>query len=336
MNNNSIMRGDLGATEVERFSQGLAHFNLIDVGVIKNINKYGRANVSSCARSNNTFITYENAEVIYPGSEKGVFMTLDIGSMCLVFIPQSCVPDLRNKQITVAQDAYCVNGAKVMPISNGSQALLTLAFDSEGNLGLSSSNYHFTFNPDYIATDIYRFIRSRLNSEGSLYISRTPENAMQHKIIVENAQEVFQHTTKDGNTTITQKIMDTGDISLTYSNTSDDSQISNIIIHADGSSSIMKGDSENPDINITIDTDNNISVKTTTSANISVEGKEIHLNGSAKTLVTYAALKSALDSYFAALNTAIGAGVTSAGGAYTPPATPFNPAAAEAKTVKTK
>jgi hypothetical protein len=50
--------------------------------------------------------------------------------------------------------------------------------------------------------------------------------------------------------------------------------------------------------------------------------------------VRYTPLESALTSYFGALNSAITAGVASAGGAYTPPVTPFNMTASKIEEVK--
>lgn len=61
----------------------------------------------------------------------------------------------------------------------------------------------------------------------------------------------------------------------------------------------------------------------------------MYLNGDADNLVRFAALKTGLDTYFNSLNLAIAAGVTSAGGAYTPPSTPLNITAAKITEITT-
>ena len=145
MISDSILQSGL-RNERNQFAQTLQSFVLIGVGTITSISEDGRAEVRTNIFAGDQQVIYQNAEVIYPGNQGGAYTSAVAGTSCLIFIPRSCMPDVKNQIVQFGATPYDKTGVKVMPISNGVSDGVKTLFSTLGAYSIYSSDYSVTFD----------------------------------------------------------------------------------------------------------------------------------------------------------------------------------------------
>lgn len=331
MISDEILRANF-RNERDQFAQTLQSFVLIDIGTITSVSKDGRAEVRTNIFVGDQQVVYQNAEVIYPGNQGGGYTSAVAGTSCLIFMPRSCMPDITSQLVQFGSAVYDKAGVKVMPIANGSTNAVKTMFSTLGAFSIYSPAYSLTFTEDTVTlqrTD--GNVSITMDQEGSLYVEYLNSLGNELQYIIDKTGIHKQWVSQDK--------------SVIWADT----------LNADGSRSFVQSDGTNEEADplcsitigtngaVTINTASNINVSTTGDASVDADGdvsvnaNQINLNGNGKSLVTYEALKDAMDILYTALTTTAitGNGSMQPTWAGLDPLTKIDISGAEASTLKT-
>ncbi len=247
------------------FIDTLRSLSLLDIGTIVSIQD-GRALVHGCSFAGGKQLVYQDAEVIYPGNDQGVYGAVCAGTPCLIFIPASCMPSISDRKVRFTASPYNKAGVKVMPIGNGTNNPVKVQFNNDGTYSISTKEYTVSFQEEclgYYRPDGASSIE--IDTDGNIYLNR-----------------------KDTSTCLISVEKDKVTVSCNQNNVQWDISIQN------GQLLLQQKDSNDTELaSITIDA----------SGNASINAKEIKLNGDSKKFVTYSELDNALQGLLNSLKT---------------------------------
>lgn len=256
---NDALMAELSKSELSTYNEVLNQKVIVDIGIILDITAEGRAHVLSNKFVGIQRVEYNDAEVIFPGNPSGVFMSSVSNSPCLIFIPRTTVPSIDDMKVRVGVTSFGIDGVKVMPITTGNGALMKASFDGAGNLNIENKTYSITYTKDSIDL-IHGGIRTSIDKNDAYIIMRKTRNVGMYKKVI-NDDGITIHKENADKTCIT-------DISLAE----------------DGTLTIKRSNGQQDVVSITVDSNNNINI----------DAENINLNGTGKSLVTYAKLNSEL------------------------------------------
>lgn len=308
--------------EREKFLNILDSIIILDIGTIKYVSPEGRATAVSSSFIDNKPITYDDAEVIYPGNNYGCHQAACPGMACLIFLPKSCMPNVSDLKLRVGATSYNRDGVKVMPIGNGSNNNVSTIFSEGGNFSIIGQEYSIVYG-----TDSVTFQREdgttalTIDGTGQMYLSRNT-NTGTLNINIEDTGVTKTWLSQNQDVLWTDTLNPDGSRSFVQKNpNSDNDPLFSMTIGADGVLSI------NTAANISVNTTGDASVSAdgdasitaggdasiTADGNVAIDASTIKLNGDSKSLVTYAALNSALSTFLQGLTAAL------TGATYVPP-----------------
>lgn len=294
--------------EREIFLNMLDSIIILDIGIINSVSPDGRADVTSSTFINNVPIKYSDAEVIYPGNANGCYTAACPGMACLIFLPKSCMPKISDLKLRVGTTSYNRDGVKVMPIGNGANNKVQAFFSASGDYNIIGQSYNAIFTGDDVTLQRKDERTSvTMDGTGQLYIKKDNlsiaiEDTGITKTYVSNEQDVVwtDKTNPDG--------------SRTFIQTDDqDNVLSSVTIDPDGTMTIhsaadvsvsSEGDASiqaKGDVNIQAEGDVNIQA----DGDITTDATTVKLNGDSESLVTYAALNTALSTFLQKLTLAL-------------------------------
>lgn len=235
MNSDSALGAGL-LTDEQVFRNFLSAYSLIDIGTIQ----YVSGNIATVATSifmQGKQIIYENAEVIYPGNDQGVFGAASANCPCLIFIPRSCMPNIRDKKVKHAEATYSKNGIKVMPIGNGTNNNVYTRYDDNGNLNIFTKSYILTFDDNGVSLQRKDTTASMtLNENGDLYVAKRGVNGA-YRVVLEDGIVQSTWISKDEDVQWTDTLNSDGSRSFVQANPQDEEAdpLFSFTIAADGS-----------------------------------------------------------------------------------------------------
>ena len=313
----------------EFFLDTLSSFVLIDIGTIQEVDNEGKATVVSSAFIGDRPVVYNKAEVIYPGNANGSYASYCSGCTCLIFIPRSNMPDIKNQKLHLGSVPYNTDGVKAMPISNGTGNLVKCMFNSDGTFTLFTDTYSLQCGETDIMFERKDGSTSlNVDGTGQLYVRRKTENGILD-IEVEDDAVKKSWTSSDGKVKWTDTYNPDGSRSMMQydpDGEEGDDPLFGITITKEGELQFHN----EVDVNLEIKGDANISV----TGDAKIDAENIELNGNDKRLVTYAELKAAMDKLWIAMTTTPIAGNGSTQPSWTG-ITSIDISASETQTIKT-
>lgn len=332
MNSTDVLNNSL-KNEREMFLSKLQSFVILDIGTIVEV-KNGRAKVNSSSFVGGQQTIYDDAEVIFPGNESGAYDVECAGTPCLIFIPMSCMPNILSRNVRLRSASYSGAGVKVMPIGNAVNAIVKSRVGAGGVFSILSKNYNISFNEDSINLERGDVAASvSMDETGGLHIIKQGQASTHYVDMV------------DGSTTSTWQ---SADKDVQWVDT----------LNSDGSRTFVQNDPRNEDADplfsmaidktgkVQINTAADISVVTKGKAdvkadgNVTVDAKQINLNGNETSFVTYTELNNALTAEVTGLLDQLNSHTHQVATEGSPTGVPITPltldiSTAEAKTVKT-
>lgn len=328
------------------FLNTLNSFTLVDIGTIKKLDENGRAHVVSSTFMLTKPIEYTDAEVIFPGNANGTYACNPVNMACLIFVPRSCMPNVKDLKLRVGATSYNRDGVKVLPIGNGTGNLVQTIFSDGGSYGIIGQNYKCLFDGETVSIESQGGRSSAsIDGTGQLYIRRNSDNGAYSKSIEDTGvTEIWMSKNKD--VMWTDTLLPDGSRTLVQSNPNDEEgdPLFSLTITKEGK--VVFTNAVDIDLtvtgnaNITVDGDDGATVAIKGDANVSIDGdakidaSNIELNGNDKRLVTYAELKAAMDKLWIAMTTTPIAGNGSPQPSWTG-ITSIDISASETQTIKT-
>ena len=332
MNSTDVLNNSL-KNEREMFLSKLQSFVILDIGTIVEV-KNGRAKVNSSSFVGGQQTIYDDAEVIFPGNESGAYDVECAGTPCLIFIPMSCMPNIMSRNVRLRSASYSGAGVKVMPIGNAVNAIVKSRVGAGGVLSVLSKNYNISFNEDSINLERGDVAASvSMDETGGLHVIKQGQASTHYVDMV------------DGSTTSTWQ---SADKDVQWVDT----------LNSDGSRTFVQNDPRNEDadplFSMTIDKTGKVQINTAADisvvtkgkadvkadGNVTVDAKQINLNGNETSFVTYTELNNALTAEVTGLLDQLNKHTHQVATEGSPTGTPITPltldiSTAEAKTVKT-
>lgn len=281
MNSEQTLQASL-KNERAIFIDTLRSLTLIDIGTIVSI-KDGRALVHGSSFTGGKQLIYQDAEVIFPGNGAGAYTVDCAGTPCLIFIPCSCMPNIKDRKIRFTASAYSSAGVKVMPIGNGTDNPVTVKFGEDGTYSITSEKYNVIFRADYISISRPDGASSiEIDQEGNIHTARNGQDSIYYQDLEDDkVSATFQQ-----NNVQWDVVVQNGQLLLTQKD-SNDQEIFSLTVSEEGA--------------VTINTATDIAVST--DGDMALSAENITLNGDDKRLVTYAELKAAMDKLWTAMTT---------------------------------
>lgn len=326
MNSTSMLQGQL-KNDKQLFLETLSSFALIDIGTIVSVSN-GRALVHGSSFQGGKQVEYQDAEIIYPGNQAGVFMTDCAGTTCLIFLPCSCMPSTLDQKIRLSAPSYSRDGVKVMPIGNGVNAPVKVNIDSLGSFSVSTGKYNVIFKEDSIQIEREdNKAAVSLDSLGGLHVIKQGDNSTLY-VDADDGQTRTVWMSKDKDVQWVDTLNTDGSRSSVQSDPSDEESdpLFSLTITKEGKLQLI-GIAET-----TLDIKGDVSIAVDGDASINADN--INLNGDSKRLVTYAELKAAMDKLWVAMTTTPIAGNGSPQPSWTG-ITSIDISASETSTIKT-
>lgn len=301
--------------EREKFLNILDSIIILDIGTIEYVSPEGRATAVSSSFIDSKPITYDDAEVIYPGNNYGCHQAACPGMACLIFLPKSCMPNVSDLKLRVGATSYNRDGVKVMPIGNGSNNKVSTVFSEGGNYSIIGQEYSVVYGTDSITFQREDGTTAlTIDGTGQMYLSRNT-NTGTLNVNIEDTGITKTWLSQNKNVLWTDILNPDGSRSFVQRNpNNDDDPLFSMTIGADGVLSI------NTAANISVNTKGDASVSaegniglSTSDGNVTIDASTIKLNGDSKSLVTYAALNNALSTFLQNLTLAL------QGATYVPP-----------------
>lgn len=249
--------------------QIIQQYSTLDIGTITKSYPNGKVDVVGNRIIAGEKVKYNNVEVIYPGNKKGAFISDCTNCPCLIFTPCTCVPDITSSVVRYGTTPFNKEGIKVLPISNSSSLSSFINIDGAGNINIETPEYHISFEQKGILVNIGQ-LSFKASKEG-IFLNRKTENT----------GWLFSSLRDEG---------------LSVNKTGKEGQNTSIVFNEDGSLQYVYKNNNGEDIvSLDIDTEGTLSIRGK-EININSTDGNINLNGDSKSLVTYDALNSALQS----------------------------------------
>ena len=168
-------------TELELFRARLSSIVIVDVGTIVEVNE-GRAVVHGSSFVGGQQTVYQDAEIIFPGNAAGAYTVDAVGATCLIFIPRSNMHDTVSRNIRFGSVPFDTDGVKVLPISNGTQDVVSIMRDAGGTQHISGSNYDVAFSEGAVTVSSNDGTASvALDPNNNLHITKQTDNGTYYK-----------------------------------------------------------------------------------------------------------------------------------------------------------
>lgn len=183
-------------TDEQVFRNFLSAYSIVDIGTIQYV--YGnKATVATSIFLKGKQVIYEDVEIIYPGNDQGVFGAASANSTCLIFIPRSCMPNVRDKKVKHGEVTFSKNGIKAMPIGNGTSNSIYTRYDNNGNMTIFTPTYNLTFSEEGVTLQRKDANASlTLNENGDLYLAKRGSDGV-YRVTLENGQVQSKWTSKE-------------------------------------------------------------------------------------------------------------------------------------------
>ena len=269
MNSSEIALSHTLTQEEEMFLSFLKMYTIVDIGMIHEITEEGRATVSTGRFSGKQQVVYRNVEVVYPGNNAGAFTCTTPGTTCLIFMPLSCMPSIKEQKFRTMTPAYNKDGIKAMPISTGLGTTIRSSYDDSGELSISADTWTLLFKEMGITlTQDSKLIMSKLR-EGELFMRRFGTESATTTVNINDAGITKELVSSDGKCITTLTMTNEGDVSILQKN-DEDKELANIAVNKGVVSISINGNT------FSIDEGGNLSI--TTEGNLTLSGKNVAIN----------------------------------------------------------
>lgn len=254
--------------------QIIQQYSTLDIGTITKSYSNGKVDVVGNRIIAGEKVKYNKVEVIYPGNKKGAFISDCTNCPCLIFTPCTCVPDITSSIVRYGTTSFNKEGIKVLPISNSSSLSSFINIDGAGNINIETPEYQISFEQKSILVNIGQ-LSFKASKEG-IFLNRKTENT----------GWLFSSLSDEG---------------LSVNKTGKEGQNTSITFNEDGSLQyVYKNKDGESIVSLSIDTEGTLNVKGK-EINVDSTDGNINLNGDSKSLVTYDALNSALQSMWSTI-----------------------------------
>ena len=213
---------------------------ILDIGIIKAVNANGRATVVSSKILGGQPITFTDVEVIGIGNKNGGFICDGTGNACLILIPRSCMPNVKELEVDWASLVYNKAGVKALPITNGTGLNVSAGFTSDGVFNIAGDGYVIACEKDTVS-----FTRAgvciSVNNKGDISLFRKPEQSGTFILTLDNSGVYTSFVNKNGDSKYIFNMSDDGSLSITHvkPGASSDKTLNQITINADGTMAIQ-------------------------------------------------------------------------------------------------
>lgn len=216
MTSDNTLEAGLSSDE-QKFRTFLKSFSIVDIGMIQYI-KDGKATVATNIFIKGKQVIYDGVEVVYPGNDQGVFGAATANCTCLIFIPRTCMPSIRDKVVKHGELCYSKNGIKAMPIGNSIGNNVRTQYDGNGNLIIATGPYTLLFQNDSITYQRKDNGSSlTIDESGNMYVVRQGANGV-YRETIEDGIVKTEWTTKDNDVKWTDVLNADGSRSFTQIN----------------------------------------------------------------------------------------------------------------------
>ena len=257
-NNESEFYASLFRGPMDNVLDVLSMLNLIDIGLIIEVDGEGRATVQTSKTSSNIPILLTNVEIVYPGNNNGAFTSSCAGCMGLIFAPRTIIPDIRDGKINATLPEYNISGIKVLPISNGRKLSVNHCFDADGSLHIYTEKYSFDCDFNSVAG---MFLTVSKDNTVTLYRRNKDSGILDFKLSNEGITSKFTNTKATSIYAI--DMLDTGVLSLSHlqpQKNDDPKSLNSVVIGDDGQLTLTAGtnDEGKPITTLSVGTDGSI------------------------------------------------------------------------------
>ena len=262
-NNESEFYASLFRGPMDNVLDVLSMLNLIDIGLIIEVDGEGRATVQTSKTSSNIPILLTNVEIVYPGNNNGAFTSSCAGCMGLIFAPRTIIPDIRDGKINATLPEYNISGIKVLPISNGRKLSVNHCFDADGSLHIYTEKYSFDFDVGGFDFNSVAgmFLTVSKDNTVTLYRRNKDSGILDFKLSNEGITSKFTNTKATSIYAI--DMLDTGVLSLSHlqpQKNDDPKSLNSVVIGDDGQLTLTAGtnDEGKPITTLSVGTDGSI------------------------------------------------------------------------------
>lgn len=260
--------GSLFRSPIDTGISTLEMLTLIDIGIIQDIDVNGRASILTTKSVNGAPFILHDVEVLGIGNRFGAFTAAGAGNTCLLFIPKSNIPDVRDMGIDIASPPFSSSGAKALPISNGRELLVNAYFNSEGTFSISTDRYQLSFTETSLSYNAQGLCIS-IDKDNKIYAYRRSEKSGIYELTLDDSGYEASFTNTDGDSKYTFSLQDSGELEITHTrpeSSGEDKKLNSISIAKDGTLSITSSDkltlTISPEGAISIDTEGDVGIKT--------------------------------------------------------------------------
>lgn len=271
-NNESEFYASLFRGPMDNVLDVLSMLNLIDIGLIIEVDGEGRATVQTSKTSSNIPILLTNVEIVYPGNNNGAFTSSCAGCMGLIFAPRTIIPDIRDGKINATLPEYNISGIKVLPISNGRKLSVNHCFDADGSLHIYTEKYSFDFDVNGFDFNSVAgmFLTVSKDNTVTLYRRNKDSGILDFKLSNEGITSKFTNTKATSIYAI--DMLDTGVLSFSHlqpqKGGDDPKSLNSVVIGDDGQLTLTAGTNDKGDPVTTL------SVDAKGAATVKVKGKD--------------------------------------------------------------
>ena len=164
-------------TEERTFSQRLASYTIVDIGILESVTKTA-AGIYGTFRSNRnsvdgSVVRYHDVEILNIGSLRGGFFTgMDGEDTYLLFGTVGSMPSVIDRKSPGAAVPYSILNLKAIGVSSALTWISRAGFDRSGNLLLEFPESYIAFNVDSSISYTHgTLLQVNKNADGSLFIS---------------------------------------------------------------------------------------------------------------------------------------------------------------------
>ena len=296
MNSISILQDTL-KNEMELFRTRLGSIAIVDIGTIESVDDKGRAFVHGSSFIGGEQVKYQEAEIVFPGNNSGVYGVDCVGAVCLIFIPCSCMPDIRSTDVRLTAMSFDKAGVKVMPIGNGVDSTVKMTRTDDGEICIDTPQYDIMITQDSVSIVTDDGSASVALSSQSIDVLKQSDNGTYYRTLGDG-QVTTTWLSKNKDVQWTDTLNSDGSRSFVQRDPRDDQAdpLFSITIGSDGTASLslakglaletkdaltLKGKSvniESTDGKTTLKSSDNVDVTTGTSKKFTVNGTNLEVS----------------------------------------------------------
>lgn len=274
-------------TRDDKFLQFLSNYWEVEIGYITSFNQDGTCKVMSFRFMGGNQVEWDKVELIYIGTVAGSIRTDLSGSTVLLFRPRTPIY-ASTREIDLGGGDFSRSGIKALPISSGTDDVISHGVDNKGSWYFNSADYKMEYTREGIMLWYNNSLLFNMTSQGTL--SFNTNNYVYQYLTDGTIQEIWKD--KDGK--ISLAIVYATDGTITTLRYSEDKVGSDKLLNydkwkwkevlsPDGSRTLSQPDNS---LDVSIDSSGNISIASDNATVKIGNGGDIKLdaNGTSVTL----------------------------------------------------